>query len=185
MLEPVNLLVLDEPTNHLDIRSKEVLKNALKRYDGTLVVISHDRDFLDGLVEEMYEFKEGKVKQFLGGVYDFLKSKKVDSIREFEQKDKVVTKAEKSVSENKWSFEEKKQLEKDIKRVQNKINNLEKEIENLENNLEDLSIKLMNQGTYSDDLLVQYNHAKVALEKALNEWEENQMKEEELKGKLD
>ncbi len=185
MLEPVNLLVLDEPTNHLDIRSKEVLKAALKKYDGTLIVISHDRDFLDGLVEEMYEFKEGKVKQFLGGVYDFLKSKKVDSIREFEQNVKVVAKNVKPVSENKLSFEEKKQLEKDIKRVQNKINNLEKEIENLENNIEDLSIKLMNVGTYSDDLLIQYNHAKVALEKAMTEWEENQLKEEELKSKLD
>jgi len=184
MLEPVNLLVLDEPTNHLDIRSKEVLKSALQRYDGTLVVISHDRDFLDGLVEEMYEFKEGKVKQFLGGVYDFLKSKKVDSIREFEQNVKVVTKVEKVVSDNKLTFEEKKLLEKDLKRVQNKINNLEKEVERLENNIEDLNIKLMNTGTYSDDLLVQYNHAKVALEKAMNDWEENQLMEEELKEKL-
>lgn len=184
MLEPINLLVLDEPTNHLDIRSKEVLKNALQRYDGTLIVISHDRDFLDGLVEEMYEFKEGKVKQFLGGVYDFLKSKKVDSIREFEQKEKVVVKVEKSVSDNKLTFEEKKQLEKDLKRVQNKINNLEKEVERLETNIEELNIKLMNTSTYSDDLLVQYNQAKVALEKAMNDWEEHQLLEEELKGKL-
>jgi len=184
MLEPVNLLVLDEPTNHLDIRSKEVLKSALQRYDGTLVVISHDRDFLDGLVEEMYEFKDGQVKQFLGGVYDFLKSKKVDSIREFEQKEKVIVKVEKSVSDNKLTFEEKKQLEKDLKRVQNKINNLEKEVERLETNIEELNIKLMNTSTYSDDLLVQYNQAKVALEKAMNDWEEHQLLEEELKGKL-
>lgn len=184
MLEPINLLVLDEPTNHLDIRSKEVLKNALQRYDGTLIVISHDRDFLDGLVEEMYEFKDGQVKQFLGGVYDFLKSKKVDSIREFEQKEKVVVKVEKSVSDNKLTFEEKKQLEKDLKRVQNKINNLEKEVERLETNIEELNIKLMNTSTYSDDLLVQYNQAKVALEKAMNDWEEHQMLEEELKGKV-
>lgn len=184
MLEPVNLLVLDEPTNHLDIRSKEVLKSALQRYDGTLVVISHDRDFLDGLVEEMYEFKDGQVKQFLGGVYDFLKSKKVDSIREFEQKEKVVVKVEKSVSDNKLTFEEKKLLEKDLKRVQNKINNLEKEVERLESNIEELNIKLMNTSTYSDDLLVQYNQAKVALEKAMNDWEEHQLLEEELKGKL-
>jgi ATP-binding cassette subfamily F protein 3 len=176
--------VLDEPTNHLDIRSKEVLKNALQRYDGTLIVISHDRDFLDGLVEEMYEFKDGQVKQFLGGVYDFLKSKKVDSIREFEQKEKVVVKVEKSVSDNKLTFEEKKQLEKDLKRVQNKINNLEKEVERLESNIEELNIKLMNTSTYSDDLLVQYNEAKVALEKAMNDWEEHQLLEEELKGKL-
>jgi ATP-binding cassette subfamily F protein 3 len=184
MLEPVNLLVLDEPTNHLDIRSKEVLKSALQRYDGTLIVISHDRDFLDGLVEEMYEFKDGQVKQFLGGVYDFLKSKKVDSIREFEQKEKVVVKVEKSVSDNKLTFEEKKQLEKDLKRVQNKINNLEKEVERLESNIEELNIKLMNTSSYSDDLLVQYNQAKVALEKAMNDWEEHQLMEEELKEKL-
>lgn len=184
MLEPINLLVLDEPTNHLDIRSKEVLKSALQRYDGTLIVISHDRDFLDGLVEEMYEFKDGQVKQFLGGVYDFLKSKKVDSIREFEQKEKVVEKVEKSVSENKLSFGEKKQLEKDLKRVQNKINNLEKEIERLESNIEELNDKLMNTSTYSDDLLEQYNQAKIALEKAMNDWEEHQLLEEELKGKL-
>lgn len=184
MLEPINLLVLDEPTNHLDIRSKEVLKSALQKYDGTLIVISHDRDFLDGLVEEMYEFKDGQVKQFLGGVYDFLKSKKVDSIREFEQKEKVVVKVEKSVSNNKLTFEEKKQLEKDLKRVQNKINNLEKEVDRLETNIEELNIKLMNTSTYSDDLLVQYNQAKVALEKAMNDWEEHQLLEEELKGKL-
>ncbi|MBX2959588.1 MAG: ABC-F family ATP-binding cassette domain-containing protein [Flavobacteriales bacterium] len=184
MLEPINLLVLDEPTNHLDIRSKEVLKAALQKYDGTLIVISHDRDFLDGLVEEMYEFKDGQVKQFLGGVYDFLKSKKVESIREFEQKEKTVAKVEKVVTDNKLSFDEKKQLEKDLKRVQNKINNLEKEVERLESNIEDLNIKLMNTSTYSDELLVQYNQAKVALEKAMNDWEEHQLLEEELKGKL-
>lgn len=184
MLEPINLLVLDEPTNHLDIRSKEVLKAALQKYDGTLIVISHDRDFLDGLVEEMYEFKDGQVKQFLGGVYDFLKSKKVESIREFEQKEKTVAKVEKVVTDNKLSFDEKKQLEKDLKRIQNKINNLEKEVERLESNIEDLNIKLMNTSTYSDDLLVQYNQAKVALEKAMNDWEEHQLLEEELKGKL-
>lgn len=184
MLEPINLLVLDEPTNHLDIRSKEVLKSALQKYDGTLIVISHDRDFLDGLVEEMYEFKDGQVKQFLGGVYDFLKSKKVESIREFEQKEKTVAKVEKVVTDNKLSFDEKKQLEKDLKRVQNKINNLEQEVERLESNIEDLNIKLMNTSTYSDDLLVQYNQAKVALEKAMNDWEEHQLMEEELKGKL-
>ncbi|MBV6484673.1 MAG: putative ABC transporter ATP-binding protein YheS [Flavobacteriales bacterium] len=184
MLEPINLLVLDEPTNHLDIRSKEVLKAALQKYDGTLIVISHDRDFLDGLVEEMYEFKDGQVKQFLGGVYDFLKSKKVESIREFEQKEKTVAKVEKVVTDNKLSFDEKKQLEKDLKRIQNKINNLEKEVERLESNIEDLNIKLMNTSTYSDELLVQYNQAKVALEKAMNDWEEHQLLEEELKGKL-
>ncbi|MCB0379827.1 MAG: ABC-F family ATP-binding cassette domain-containing protein [Flavobacteriales bacterium] len=184
MLEPVNLLVLDEPTNHLDIRSKEVLKNALKKYDGTLVVISHDRDFLDGLVEEMYEFKDGKVKQFLGGVYDFLKSKKVDSIREFEQNVKVVAKVEKVVTENKLSFEEKKQLEKDLKKTQNKINKLENQVEELEAKIEELSNDLHDPTKYSDALLEQYNATKQELEQVMTDWEENQLQEEELKNKL-
>lgn len=184
MLEPVNLLVLDEPTNHLDIRSKEVLKNALKKYDGTLVVISHDRDFLDGLVEEMYEFKEGKVKQFLGGVYDFLKSKKVESIREFEQNVKVVTKVEKVVTENKLSFEEKKQLEKDLKKIQNRINKLENQVEELEAKIEGLSNDLHDPAKYSDALLAQYNNAKIELEQVMTDWEESQIQEEELKNKL-
>lgn len=184
MLEPVNLLVLDEPTNHLDIRSKEVLKNALKKYDGTLVVISHDRDFLDGLVEEMYEFKDGKVKQFLGGVYDFLKSKKVDSIREFEQNVKVVAKVEKVVTENKLSFEEKKQMEKDLKKTQNKINKLENQVEELEAKIEELSNDLHDPTKYSDALLEQYNAAKQELEQVMTDWEENQLLEEELKNKL-
>lgn len=184
MLEPVNLLVLDEPTNHLDIRSKEVLKNALKKYDGTLVVISHDRDFLDGLVEEMYEFKDGKVKQFLGGVYDFLKSKKVDSIREFEQNVKVVAKVEKVVTENKLSFEEKKQLEKDLKKTQNKINKFENQVEELEAKIEELSNDLHDPTQYSDALLEQYNTAKIELEKVMIDWEESQLLEEELKKKL-
>ncbi|MCC7332098.1 MAG: ABC-F family ATP-binding cassette domain-containing protein [Flavobacteriales bacterium] len=184
MLEPINLLVLDEPTNHLDIRSKEVLKDALKKYDGTLLVISHDRDFLDGLVEEMYEFKDGKVKEFLGGVYEFLKSKKVESIREFEQQIKSVEKPKETVSENKINFEEKKLLEKDLKRVQNKINNLEREIETVETEIQQLNEKLMNPSTYSDELLKQYNLAKEKLENSMKTWEEQQLLEESLKTKL-
>lgn len=184
MLEPINLLVLDEPTNHLDIRSKEVLKDALKKYDGTLLVISHDRDFLDGLVEEMYEFKDGKVKEFLGGVYEFLKSKKVESIREFEQQIKSVEKPKETASENKINFEEKKLLEKDLKRVQNKINNLEREIETVETEIQQLNDKLMNPSTYSDELLKQYNLAKEKLENSMKTWEEQQLLEESLKTKL-
>lgn len=184
MLEPINLLVLDEPTNHLDIRSKEVLKDALKKYDGTLLVISHDRDFLDGLVEEMYEFKDGKVKEFLGGVYEFLKSKKVESIREFEQQIKSVEKPKETASENKINFEEKKLLEKDLKRVQNKINNLEREIETVETEIQQLNEKLMNPSTYSDELLKQYNLAKEKLENSMKTWEEQQLLEESLKTKL-
>ncbi len=185
LLEPVNLLVLDEPTNHLDIRSKEVLKEALMKYDGTLIVISHDRDFLDGLVEEMYEFKDGQVKEFLGGVYEFLKSKKVETIREFEQVEKKVEKKEKEVSNNQLTYEEKKQLEKDIRKAQNKTNKLEKEIEELELKIEELNQQLMNPSSYSDDLLATYNATKKQLEQSMQDWEESQLLEEELLAKRD
>jgi ATP-binding cassette, subfamily F, member 3 len=185
LLEPVNLLILDEPTNHLDIRSKEVLKDALKHYDGTLLVISHDRDFLDGLVEEMYEFKDGKVKEFLGGVYDFLKSKKVDSIREFEQVTKQVEKKEKEVSTSQLTYEEKKQLDKDIRKAQNRTNNLEKKIEELEGEIEKLNAKLLDPALYSDELLVEYNEVKSSLDQAMVDWEESQLLEEELIRKKD
>jgi ATP-binding cassette subfamily F protein 3 len=185
LLEPVNLLILDEPTNHLDIRSKEVLKDALKHYDGTLLVISHDRDFLDGLVEEMYEFKEGKVKEFLGGVYDFLKSKKVDTIREFEQVAKQVEKKEKPVSTSQLTYEEKKQLDKDIRKAQNRTKNLEKKIEELEGKIDEVNTKLLDPKLYSDELLAEYNEVKSNLDQAMIDWEESQLLEEELLAKKD
>ena len=108
------------------------LKQALMDYDGTLVVISHDRDFLDGLTSEMYEFSGGNVKQFLGGVYEFLQTKKADTIREFEHKEKIVVKKDKSDSENKLSYEEQKQLDKDIRNTQNKVKKLEKQIKEVQ-----------------------------------------------------
>ena len=85
LLEPVNLLILDEPTNHLDMRSKDVLKDALKEFDGTVIVVSHDREFLDGLVDKVYEFGNKRVIEHLGGIYDFLEHKKMDSLRELER----------------------------------------------------------------------------------------------------
>ncbi|MCO6501288.1 MAG: ABC-F family ATP-binding cassette domain-containing protein [Vicingus serpentipes] len=180
LLEPVNLLVLDEPTNHLDIRSKEVLKQALMNYDGTLLVISHDRDFLDGLVDEMYEFTNGRVKQFLGGVYDFLKTKKVDTIREFEHKEKEVEKKDKSTSENKLSYEERKQLDKDIRKTKNKVTNLEKEIADMESRVEEMNQKLLDPKQYTQELMEEYGVVKKSLEKAMKDWEECQEKLEQL-----
>jgi len=180
LLEPVNLLVLDEPTNHLDIRSKEVLKQALMNYDGTLLVISHDRDFLDGLVDEMYEFSNGKVKQFLGGVYDFLKTKKVDTIREFEHKEKVVEKKAKEVSENKLSYEERKQLDKDIRKTKNRVNSLEKDIADYESKVEEMNQQLLDPKKYTQELMEEYEEVKKNLDKAMHEWEESQEKLEQL-----
>ena len=86
LLEPFNLLILDEPTNHLDLRTKDVLKQALQDFDGTLIVVSHDRDFLDGLVTKVYEFGGGKVKEHLGGIYDFLETKRLENLQELERK---------------------------------------------------------------------------------------------------
>ena len=180
LLEPINLLVLDEPTNHLDIRSKEVLKQALMNYDGTLLVISHDRDFLDGLVDEMYEFSNGKVKQFLGGVYDFLKTKKVDTIREFEHKEKVIEKKEKSTSTNKLSYEERKQLDKDIRKTKNRVSNLEKEIAEYESMVDEMNQKLLDPKQYTQELMEEYEEVKKKLDKAMQAWEESQEKLERL-----
>lgn len=183
LLEPVNLLILDEPTNHLDIRSKDVLKHALMEYDGTLVVISHDRDFLNGLTTEMYEFSNGNVKQFLGGVFEFLQTKKADTIREFEHKEKQVDKTQKSASENKLSYEEKKQMDKDIRKTQNKISKLEKQIAELESKIEELNEKLLNPDLYTDELLTEYNEVKSKLDSAMTDWESSQLLEEELLAK--
>jgi ATP-binding cassette subfamily F protein 3 len=180
LLEPVNLLILDEPTNHLDIRSKDVLKQALINYDGTLVVISHDRDFLDGLTTEMYEFSGGNVKQFLGGVYEFLQVKKANTIREFEHKEKVVVKKEKEESTSKLSYEEKKQLDKDIRNTQNKITKLEKLIEETEIKMEKLNQKLLNPASYSQEVMDEYTSVKIALEQAMEDWETSNEKLEEL-----
>lgn len=180
LLEPINLLVLDEPTNHLDIRSKDVLKQALKNYDGTLIVISHDRDFLDGLTTEMYEFSEGNVKQFLGGVYEFLESKKANTIREFEHKAKVVEKKDKNNSDNKLSYEERKQKDKDIRKAQNKINKLEKLIAELETKVEEMNLALLDPSAYNEELMDGYNIIKKDLEKAMSDWEDGEQQLEQL-----
>ncbi len=180
LLDPVNLLILDEPTNHLDIRSKDVLKHALANYDGTLVVISHDRDFLDGLTTEMYEFSGGNVKQFLGGVYEFLQIKKANTIREFEHKEKEVVKKVKDDSTNKLSYEEKKQLEKDIRNTQNKIAKLEKLIEETDEKIEALNQKLLNPESYSEEVMDEYAAVKKEGEEAMKEWESSNEKLEEL-----
>jgi len=180
LLEPINLLVLDEPTNHLDIRSKDVLKQALKNYDGTLIVISHDRDFLDGLTEEMYEFSNGNVKQFLGGVYEFLESKKAKTIREFEHKEKVVEKKDKKSSDNKLSYEERKQKDKDIRKTQNRVNKLEKLIADLEAKVDEMNKTLLDPAAYSDELMESYNVVKKELDQAMQDWEDSEQQLEAL-----
>jgi ATP-binding cassette subfamily F protein 3 len=175
MLEPVNFLVLDEPTNHLDMRSKEMLKKALAAYDGTVLVVSHDREFLDGLVNCVYEFRNKKIKQHLGGIYDFLQKKKIESMKELERKDKPAetkTKEEKSVEASIVSFEERKEINRNISRCEKNIEKVEAEIALLEEKIEKMDRMLSSPDAIDDGLVYgQYEILKAAQEKKMEEWE--------------
>ena len=144
LLEPVNLLILDEPTNHLDLVSKEVLKEAIKAFDGTAIIVSHDREFLDGLVEKVYEFGEGKVREHLGGIYDFLQSKKIDSLTTLELSKNVSSPEPEPVvkTENKLNYAERKGLQKQLNRMEKAIKETEKDIEKYETRVKELTAQL-------------------------------------------
>ena len=179
MLEPVNFLVLDEPTNHLDMRSKEILKNALNHFTGTVLIVSHDREFLNDLVNCVYEFRNKKIKQHLGGIYDFLRKKKIESLKELEvQKVKKSSKANsekiKSTNDNP-GFEARKKINRNISRLEKHIDQTEKVIENLENQIEDMdqlmsSKKILNDSGIFED----YNSHKQKLEQEFEKWEQQQ-----------
>lgn len=188
LLEPYNVLILDEPTNHLDMRTKDILKDALKKFEGTVIVVSHDRDFLIGLVDKVYEFANKNIKEYLGGVTHFLEAKKLECFREYEQMHpgKVQEEAnviEEPVSENKAAFEERKQWNKEIKRSEVKIEKLESEIADCEQKIADDEGK-MATGTISDELLKEYDEAKKRLEACMAEWEEENERLENLKAKI-
>ena len=153
-----NLLVLDEPTNHMDIRSKDVLKQALMSYDGTLVVVSHDRDFLDGLVDKFYEFKDGRVKEHLETIRQFLDARKIDSLKEMERYSQVVEAKPAVVAEErprqdaKTKYEQSKAQSREARKIQNRINFLEKEISRLENEMAEME-KILSNPSESDDIM--------------------------------
>jgi ATP-binding cassette subfamily F protein 3 len=134
LLEPYNLLVLDEPTNHLDMRSKDILKQALIKYDGTLIVVSHDRDFLDGLVKKVYEFRNNKIKEHIGGIYNFLRKKKIENLKELEIREKSPgdTSSPENISENKRKYIEKKEYDRNMRRLVKRVEEIETEIERIE-----------------------------------------------------
>jgi ATP-binding cassette subfamily F protein 3 len=174
MLEPVNLLVLDEPTNHLDMRSKEILKQALVDYDGTVIVVSHDREFLDGLVNCVYEFKDKKVKQHLGGIYEFLRRKKIESMKELEKKDVPLTqevKVQKVEESDKLSFGDRKEINKNISRVEKNIEKTEQEITNLETKIEEMDQTLAHADGSDPEIFKKYERLKKELEQKMYEWE--------------
>jgi ATP-binding cassette subfamily F protein 3 len=186
MLEPVNLLVLDEPTNHLDMRSKEILKQALIDYDGTVIVVSHDREFLDGLVNCVYEFKDKKVKQHLGGIYEFLRRKKIDSMKELERKDVPLAqevKVQKIEETEKYSFEERKEINKNISRIEKNIEKTEQEIASLEQKIADMDKALAETDGSDPDIFRKYEQQKRELEQKMYEWELLQEEHEDLMAK--
>lgn len=176
LLEPVNLLVLDEPTNHLDLKSKEVLKDAIKDFDGTVIVVSHDRDFLDGLVDKLYEFGGGTIKEHLGGVYEFLDKKRMENLAELEIKSVPKTKSvagSVAASSAKLSYEERKELNKQIKRAEQTIEKSEARIEALELSIEEQDTQLANPDNASDHTLYEkYEATKKELEGVMEAWEE-------------
>jgi len=178
LLEPVNLLVLDEPTNHLDMVSKDILKNALLKYDGTLIIVSHDRDFLQGLTTKVYEFKNKSIKQHLGDIYTFLDSKKLTSLKDLERKSALKSQEQKAqpTSDSKVQWEKKKEQEKILRKLSNKISASEKTIDTLENELKKMDEILMDPLTYKDALnsegvFEKYQQLKIQLKNELDTWE--------------
>ena len=184
LLEPVNLLILDEPTNHLDMRTKDILKQAIKEFEGTVIVVSHDRDFLDGLVDKVYEFGGGKVREHLGGIYDFLQSKQLSSLQELERKNSLKQSPliEEQSSTGKLSYAEKKERERLFRKAEKKLAEAEKVVESLEIELSDIEAKLAS-GTNDNDLCLRHGDVKKKLENAMSEWELVGMELEYLKDK--
>lgn len=184
LLEPVNLLILDEPTNHLDMKTKDVLKQAIADFDGTVIVVSHDRDFLDGLVEKVYEFGGGKVCEHLGGIYDFLQHKQMESLRELEKSAPSKTDndqiQEPAVSSGKQSYAEKKEFEKQIRKAERLVKDAEAKVSQLEAELKVVEDKLA-AGATDNDLFERHGEVSKSLDAAMSEWEDATMELENLK----
>lgn len=177
LLEPYNLLVLDEPTNHLDLRSKEVLKQALLAYDGTLVVVSHDRDFLGGLTQKVYEFKDRNIKEYIGDVYDFLAKKQLTSLQSLNTSVLQASAAqEEKETSGKTDYAEKKRIERQQRQFQNQVQQAENQIDEIEKAIKDVERKLaypeLNTDGNMTDLYLLYDQYKKQQEEAMGKWEQ-------------
>ena len=183
LLEPVNLLILDEPTNHLDMRTKDVLKKAIAEFEGTVIIVSHDREFLDGLVEKVYEFGGGRVREHLGGIYDFLEKKKIDSLRQLEVSQKTAAKsAPAEKSEGKISYEERKELARRIKKAERTVTTIEEEINGIEYAIDVIEKKLTTpEGAADMQLYEEHGALKKQLDEVMERWESATEELEELK----
>ena len=182
LLEPVNFLILDEPTNHLDMQSKDVLKEAIKAFDGTVILVSHDRDFLDGLVDKVYEFGGGKVREHLGGIYEYLRFHNAENITDalgsgtapkLEEQEKKTVANEHKDKDSALSYAERKEQQKKISRIQKQVKESEKRIEDMEAKLEELGKQLEQPENASDMTLVnKYTELQSALDEEMQKWEE-------------
>ncbi|MBE6306213.1 MAG: ABC-F family ATP-binding cassette domain-containing protein [Bacteroidales bacterium] len=184
LLEPVNLLILDEPTNHLDMRTKDVLKQAIADFDGTVIIVSHDREFLDGLVSKVYEFGGGRVREHLGGIYDFLEKKKIDSLQQLEAKVKpaVEKSAPAEKSDAKISYEERKELARRIKKAERLVASIEDEIEGIEYAIDVVEKKMTTpEGAADMQLYEEHGSLKKQLDEVMTRWESATEELEELK----
>ncbi len=171
MLEPRNLLVLDEPTNHMDMRSKDILKEAILKYDGTVVVVSHDREFLDGMVDKVYEFRDGGVREYLGGIYYFLEKRKIESLQELERSDSRTPSTSKESRSGKLSYEQKKEQEKLLRKLRKTVEEIETSLADLERQIAEADTRLAAATSYNEADYADYNALKQRYDHQMHEWE--------------
>jgi ATP-binding cassette subfamily F protein 3 len=188
MLQPYNLLVLDEPTNHLDMRSKDILKNAIQKFDGTVIVVSHDREFLTNLVSKVYEFRDGKVKEHLGGVSEFLNKRRLENLKALETRKEVdkQQRSEKPLTDSKQLWAERKEIDKQIRKIETKTQEVEAEIHKVEKRIELMDAMLASPDGAAEadsDFFNRYTDLKKQLEKMMEQWEQLAMEAELVKEK--
>ncbi len=183
ILQPFNLLVLDEPTNHLDMRSKDILKSALLQFDGTLIVVSHDREFLDGLVDKVYEFRDHKIKEYLGGIFEFLEKRKIQSIQEIERRNKVKSGYSEKEADSKKNYQERKEREKKLRKVAREVEELEHLITSLEDEIRQMDKMLTDPDNIKDQsVFYSYEQKRSRLQRKMKDWEKASEKLQSLKG---
>ena len=180
LLQPVNLLILDEPTNHLDMRTKDILKSAIADFDGTVIVVSHDRDFLDGLVSKVYEFGNHRVREHLCGIYEFLEKKKIQSLQQLEIKEKVAApQQEKVMTASKLSYQEQKEHEREVRRAEKRVKLLEQQIADTEAAIADIEAQLSQGNATDPNIFSRHEQLNHQLEEIMAQWEEASVELEE------
>lgn len=186
LLEPVNFLILDEPTNHLDMRTKDVLKEAIQAFDGTVILVSHDRDFLDGLVTKVYEFGDGLVREHLGGIYDFLQKKELQDLKSLEAAptQSAANADAPRQAQGKLSYEEQKEQARQLRKVEKEVKEKEEAISRIEAALQDLELQMSTPGGATDAALIsQYASLQKELEQTMTDWEAAASRLEEMQSK--